>query len=114
HFSCDVTIRGVVAGSADFTQTERVREYLSDRNLGVVDAERRAEVLVGAGFLVCALVLAGVGGAERPFSLSLAVLYVFSVAAIGAVRFEIGAGFTVPTQVVFVPMLFSLPPRLVP
>jgi putative nucleotidyltransferase with HDIG domain len=30
------------------------------------------------------------------------------------VRFEIGAGFTVPTQVVFVPMLFTIPSRFVP
>ena len=42
------------------------------------------------------------------------VLYVVGVAAIGHVRFEIGAGFTVPTQVVFVPMLFALPVSLVP
>jgi putative nucleotidyltransferase with HDIG domain len=103
-----------MTGSADIAQTERVREYLSDRNLRVVDAERRAEVLVGMGFIASALVLASTAGGERPFSLSLALLYVFSVAAIGAVRFEIGAGFTVPTQVVFVPMLFVLPPRLVP
>jgi putative nucleotidyltransferase with HDIG domain len=30
------------------------------------------------------------------------------------VRFEVGAGFTVPTQAVFVPMLFALPVSLVP
>ena len=36
------------------------------------------------------------------------------VAAIGGVRFDIGAGFTVPTQAVFVPMLFALPVALVP
>jgi putative nucleotidyltransferase with HDIG domain len=32
----------------------------------------------------------------------------------GYVRFDIGAGFTVPTQVVFVPMLFALPAAVVP
>jgi len=39
---------------------------------------------------------------------------VIVVAAIGGVRFDIGAGFTVPTQAVFVPMLFALPVALVP
>ncbi len=29
-------------------------------------------------------------------------------------RFDVGAGFTVPTQAIFVPMLFAVPPALVP
>ena len=47
-------------------------------------------------------------------SVPLAVMYVVSVAAVGLVRFDIGAGFTVPTQAVFVPMLFALPTAIVP
>jgi len=39
---------------------------------------------------------------------------VLAVAAAGRVRFDIGAGFTVPVQVVFVPMLFALPVSIVP
>ncbi len=35
-------------------------------------------------------------------------------AAATQVRFDIGSGITVPTQVVFVPMLFALPPAAVP
>ena len=76
--------------------------------------ERRAELLVGAGFILAAVALALLGDSDASFSLPVAALYVVSVAAVGHVRFDIGAGFTVPTQAVFVPMLFALPVALVP
>ncbi len=41
-------------------------------------------------------------------------LYVLGIAAASKVRFELGAAFTVPTQAVFVPMLFAVPVALVP
>jgi len=37
-----------------------------------------------------------------------------AAALMGRLEFEIGSGFTVPTQLVFVPMLFVLPPAIVP
>jgi putative nucleotidyltransferase with HDIG domain len=76
--------------------------------------ERRAELLVGAGFILAAVALALLGGRDASFSLPVAALYVVSVAAVGHVQFDIGSGFTVPTQAVFVPMLFALPVALVP
>lgn len=80
----------------------------------MVDAERRAELLVCSGFLVAALALVLAGGRIHGLSPGVALLYVVVVAAIGNVRFDIGAGFTVPTQAVFVPMLFAVPVSLVP
>ena len=85
-------------------------------------AERRGELLVGAGFIFAAVGLALLGGTSTNayaststnVSLSIAALYVVSVAAAGHVRFDVGAGFTVPTQAVFVPMLFALPVAVVP
>jgi putative nucleotidyltransferase with HDIG domain len=48
------------------------------------------------------------------FSLPTAALFVLAIAAAGNVRFDVGSGFTVPTQAIFVPMLFSLPVSTVP
>ncbi len=103
-----------------YIESERVRESFADRARRMAPAELRAELWVGGGFLLAAavlVVLAGTGtgaGASPSLSLALAVLYVLGVAAVGHVRFDIGAGFTVPTQAVFVPMLFALPIALVP
>jgi putative nucleotidyltransferase with HDIG domain len=76
--------------------------------------ELRGEFIVGFSFLIAATALAALASPNRHFSLALAALYVVCAAAAGHVRFEVGAGFTVPTQVVFVPMLFALPDQLVP
>ncbi len=97
-----------------FTESERLRTSFAGREQHVVAAERRAELIVGAGFLLAALALALLGGSDRALSLPLAAMYVLGVAATSDVRIDIGAGFTVPTQAVFVPMLFALPASLVP
>jgi putative nucleotidyltransferase with HDIG domain len=76
--------------------------------------ERRGELLVGGGFMVVAVALALVGEMSQGFSLPIIALYVLGIAVASQVRFDIGAGFTVPTQAVFVPMLFAVPLSLVP
>jgi putative nucleotidyltransferase with HDIG domain len=98
-----------------FTESERLRASFAVRGQRMVDAERRGELIVAVGFaLAAALVLALQGGGVGAVSIPLAALYVVAMAAIGAVRFDIGAGFTVPTQALFVPMLFALPAGLAP
>ena len=99
---------------SSFTQSERLRVTFAERATQIADAERRAELLLGASFLAVAVALAAAGSSGRALSLPLAALYVVGVAAVGEVRLEIGAGFTVPTQAVFVPMLFAVPVSLVP
>jgi putative nucleotidyltransferase with HDIG domain len=96
------------------TESERVRASLAAARQRMLPGERRGELIVGAGFIVAAVSLALLGKGDRSLSLPLAALYVLSIAAVGHVRFDIGAGFTVPTQAVFVPMLFALPVELVP
>ena len=44
---------------------------------------------------------------DRGLSLPMPPLYVVSVAVAGHIRIDVGSGFTVPTQAVFVPMLFA-------
>ncbi len=76
-------------------------------------SELRTELLVGGSFIVAAIALALIGG-ESGFSLSIAVLYVLGIAVAGHVRFDFVAGFTAPTQLLFVPMLFAVPVSIVP
>ncbi len=97
-----------------YIESERVRESFADRARRMAPAELRAELWVGGGFLIAAVALLALAGTGARVSLGLAALYVLGVAAVGHVRFDIGAGFTVPTQAVFVPMLFALPVALVP
>jgi len=75
---------------------------------------RRGELIVSTGFILAALALPLLGGVHQSVSAVTIVLYVAGIAIAGHVRFDVGAGFTVPTQAVFVPMLFALPVSVVP
>jgi putative nucleotidyltransferase with HDIG domain len=97
-----------------FTESELLRASFAGRVQRMLDPERRAALIVGGSFLAAALALALLSVQRSPISLAVATLYVLGIAAASEVRFEIGAGFTVPTQAVFVPMLFALPAPLVP
>ena len=76
--------------------------------------ERVVEWLFGAAFVVVALEMAVLLDAERSLSVGTAAALVAAYAIVSRVRFSDGAGYTVPTQLVFVPMLFLLPTTLVP
>ncbi|HEY7396696.1 MAG TPA: HD-GYP domain-containing protein [Gaiellaceae bacterium] len=67
-------------------------------------------LVVGAGILAT---LAFVHGGPS-FSVLWTALYVVLYAVASRVEFEIGSGSAIPTQLVFVPMLFALPLRVVP
>ncbi len=95
------------------TESERLRASFASRTAPMVSRERSAELIVGGAFVVAALTLALYGGGGG-VSLPIAAMYVLALALTSDLRFDIGAGFTVPTQVVFVPMLFALPVTLVP
>jgi putative nucleotidyltransferase with HDIG domain len=77
-------------------------------------AERRGELCVGGGFACVALAIALTSSGGRSLSLPIAGLYVLGLAAAGHIRIDVGSGFTVPTQAVFVPLLFAAPVALVP
>jgi putative nucleotidyltransferase with HDIG domain len=95
-------------------KSERLRASFTGRSEPMVYAERRGELVVGVAFAAAAVALAVAGGPVRPSQLPIMALFVLGVAAIGNVRFDVGAGFTVPTQAVFVPMLFAVQVSLVP
>jgi putative nucleotidyltransferase with HDIG domain len=96
------------------TKSERLRAAFTGRSEPMVVAERRGELIVGSGFVAVAIALALAGDPVRAKQLPIIALYLLAVAVIGNVRIDVGAGFTVPTQAVFVPMLFAVPVSLVP
>lgn len=96
-----------------FREVERSRVPWARRASPVRVTVRRAELLVGGGYVAAAVALASLAGVGH-FSLPVAALYVVALAVAVNVRFDVGAGYTVPTQAVFVPMLFALPVALVP
>lgn len=93
-------------------ELERSREAWARRGTPLRQTVRRGELFIGGGYLAVAVALAlvhGIGG----FAASTAILYCLALAVAMNVRFDVGAGYTVATQAVFVPMLFALPISLV-
>jgi putative nucleotidyltransferase with HDIG domain len=76
--------------------------------------ERRAELLLGPTFLAAAIAIAVGFDSGRELEIGPAIVLVLAYGALSHVRFFAGAGHTVPTQLVFVTMLFTLPTELVP
>jgi putative nucleotidyltransferase with HDIG domain len=94
-------------------EAERTRDSCAQRSRPMDVSARRGELFVGGGFAAAAVALALLGGVSH-CSPATAALYVVGIALAGHVRFDVGAGFTVPTQAVFVPMLFAVPVSVVP
>jgi len=86
---------------------ERVTRSLRGR-------DRWATGVFAVGFLGAAIPLALFASTSRSPSIALVALLVVSYALASRVEFEIGAGSAIPTQLVFVPMLFVVPARVVP
>jgi putative nucleotidyltransferase with HDIG domain len=95
-------------------ESERARTSFLRQGQGMALTERRGELIVGGGFMCAAVALAVFAPYDRGLSLPIAALYVICVAVAGHVRIDVGSGFTVPTQAVFVALLFAVPSALVP
>jgi putative nucleotidyltransferase with HDIG domain len=76
--------------------------------------ERIVETAMAVSFLAVAVAMAAFLHSGRPLALSATVALVVAYAITSRVKFPIGYGFTVPTQLVFIPMLFLLPAEAVP
>ena len=85
----------------------RIRRRLEAR-------ERRAEALAAAAFLAVAVLMAFLFESTRELDAGMAATLVLAYALVRQVRFDVGAGFAVPTHLVFVPMLFLLPADALP
>ena len=92
----------------------KIAASLERRNRELARRERLGHGLFAAGFLIVAGLFAALAPAERDVSIGLAIAVVLAYAVLASAEFSTGAGYVVPTQVVFVPMLLLLPTPLVP
>ncbi|HEX6701761.1 MAG TPA: hypothetical protein VF101_13615, partial [Gaiellaceae bacterium] len=76
--------------------------------------ERWTSLVLGGGFLAAATSMATLLPWEVRLRPATALLLVLTLALVSRIEFEVGTGSAVPTQVVLVPMLFLLPPPVVP
>jgi len=95
-------------------EPERLRVSYARETSGLAWSEKRAELAVGGGFLLAAVAMALAVAPDGHFHAGVAAMYVLVLAVASRVRFDFGAGFTVPTQIVFVAMLCEVPVNLVP
>ena len=97
--------------------TGAAERLIADQRKRGDDPVARREWLVEAAFALALLVVA-VGlplalDAAVP-SLTLSVALVVAFAVVSRVEFDVGAGYTIPTQIVFVPVLFLADPAWAP
>ena len=98
----------------DLREQEQIADALRRHREPLTSAERRAEAVVSGGFVLAVallLIAAPLGGVWEP--LPAAGCLVALVVALRA-EFDMGTGFTVPSELAFVPLLFTMPPPLVP
>jgi HD-GYP domain-containing protein (c-di-GMP phosphodiesterase class II) len=93
---------------------ERIERATVRRSLRPARRELLAEATVGGGFVAAAAALAATGPAPADLPWGAIAVLVACYATLARVRFVVGAGFTVPTQLLFVPMLLLLAPQIVP
>ncbi len=67
-----------------------------------------------AGFLVAAGLLAALAPSDQPFSVTRAAMLIITYGIVERVKFPVAQGWSSPTMLVFVPMLFMLPTATVP
>jgi HD-GYP domain-containing protein (c-di-GMP phosphodiesterase class II) len=77
-------------------------------------SEIRAELIVGGAYLVAAVALAVLVPTSASFDVGAAVLVTIAAAVFSRIKVEVGGSYTSPLQLAFVPMLFIVPPELVP
>jgi HD-GYP domain-containing protein (c-di-GMP phosphodiesterase class II) len=93
---------------------ELLEDFDSSSPAALSRRERRVELAGACLFLAVTGALALLLPGQRSLDLPLALALVAGYAAVSRIRFAVGYGFTAPTQLLFVPMLFLLPVGVVP
>jgi putative nucleotidyltransferase with HDIG domain len=93
---------------------ELIEEYERSAPEPLSSRERLVEVCFGCLAIAVAAAIAVGFHADRHFSPATLGLLLAAYLVAKRVQFAVGAGYTIPTQVVFVPMLFLLPTPIVP
>jgi hypothetical protein len=107
---------GKGATTADLGPAEERLLVESRAQLGVspLNRERTIEILAAALFVVAAVGIAALFDAPRALDVPLTIGLVAAYALATRVEFRVASGWTDPSQLVFVPMLFLLPTNYVP
>jgi HD-GYP domain-containing protein (c-di-GMP phosphodiesterase class II) len=111
--AADATARAVVP-TADLDAVELIEASRERVSTPLVRRDLVVSTVAAASFLAIAIPLAFFADSSRAASPFLVATLVVAYAFASRVRFEIGIGYAIPTQLVFVPMLFLLPPSLAP
>jgi HD-GYP domain-containing protein (c-di-GMP phosphodiesterase class II) len=104
----------VLLVDADDVGTELVSRARKRARVRLVARNEAVAVALALVFVAAATAAALFLPALRPFSPVAAAISVVAYAVVSRVTFEIHNGHVYPAQLVLVPMLFALPPRLVP
>jgi signal transduction histidine kinase len=100
--------------AADDQLTSPVHEGWTRKRQPLSQRRAVAEVVTGGAFVAAAVCLAVFADADRALEWGHAVALVALFAAGIRVQIDAGVGYTTPTQLAFVPMLFVLPTPAVP
>ena len=104
-----------MATATDTTELERLFAVGRTRALLRADGrERRVEAGMAVAFLVVAIAMAALIPSPRPLDLPALLFLVAAYVIACRAKFDIADGYTVPTELVLVPMLFLLPTPAVP
>jgi putative nucleotidyltransferase with HDIG domain len=102
------------APEMDAATERRIEESYERRQRPLARREVLWALPFSVSFVAVAAALALLAEPAREFSLALAIGFVVVYALAEGIEFSTGAGYTVPTQLVLVPMLLLLPTPLVP
>jgi putative nucleotidyltransferase with HDIG domain len=98
----------------DAATERRIAEQLERRQRRLNRRELLGTLAFAVGFLAAAAALAATAEPARELSPALALAFVAAYVVADRIEFSTGAGYAVPSQLVFVPMLLLLPTPLVP
>ena len=104
----------ILAPEASLASQERIVASQARVSTSLASRERRAELVVGGGFVLGALLCLVLVPAGRPFATSQVLAVVATLAIASLVHFEVGSAYTMPLQLAFVPALFVVPLNIVP
>lgn len=105
------------AGSRVLLDPEAERQLQEARNRtaqALSARDRRVEYPLAAAFLAATVALILLVPAERELSVAVAIVLMLAYSITARIKFEVASCYTVPTQLVLVPMLFLLPVTAVP
>ena len=98
----------------DAATERRMEESRARRERTLDRRELFGALVLSSAFIACAIALAVLATPERELSLPVALAFVIAYAVAARIEFSTGTGYSVPTMLVFVPMLLLLPTPLVP